>query len=142
MNVRDWMSPDPVTAAPDATVASARATMESAGIRHLPIVDGQKLVGIVSDRDIAIRDAALRAALADHTVGELLDDDRPVEAVMSPSPHVVDVDASLRDAARAMVSRHINALPVMDDGRLAGIITSVDCLLAYLDERGDRPGGG
>jgi acetoin utilization protein AcuB len=127
------MSPDPVTVSPDTTVAEARGLLEAEGIRHLPVVDAGRLTGIVSDRDIGISDASLRAAVKHHTVDTLLDDERPVEAVMSSTPHVIAADAGIAQAARLMVSRRINALPVVDDDTLVGIITSVDCLLASLD---------
>lgn len=133
MQVREWMSPDPVTVTPQTTVADARQLLSEHGFRHLPVVDGVVLVGIVSDRDVAINPRALRAAVRSHTVGDLVDDDRPVEAVMSRHPHVIEVDATLEAAARLLVSRQISALPVIDDSRaLVGIVTSVDCLLATL----------
>lgn len=138
MKVREWMSPDPVTVSPDTTVAEARGLLESEGIRHLPVVTGGQLLGIVSDRDIGISDAALRAAVRDNSIDELLDDHRPVEAIMSDSPHVISADEGVADAARMMVSRRISALPVVEERALVGIITSVDCLLASLDETASR----
>jgi acetoin utilization protein AcuB len=103
------------------------------GFRHLPVVDGGTLIGIVSDRDVAINPGALRAAMRNHTVGDLIHDDRPVEAIMSRDPHVIEEGATVEAAARLLVSRRISALPVVDDSRrLVGIITSVDCLLATL----------
>jgi acetoin utilization protein AcuB len=137
MQVREWMSPDPVTVTPQTTVADARTLLSEHGFRHLPVVDGGVLVGIVSDRDVAINPRALRAAVRSHTVGDLVDDDRTVEAVMSRDPHVVDAEATVDAAARLLVSRQISALPVIDDGRaLIGIITVVDCLLASLQPVG------
>lgn len=134
MNVRDWMSCDPVAVSPDTTVADARQVLEEQRIRHLPVVDNGRLVGIVSDRDIGINARALRAAVRRSMVTDLLDDDRPVEAIMSTDPHVIGVDATVNEAARLLVSRRIHALPVIDADRdLVGIITSVDCLLASLE---------
>lgn len=138
MKVRDWMSPDPVSLAPDATVAEARQHMEAQGFRHLPVVDDDRLIGIVSDRDVAIGTEALRDAVRRHDVVTLLDDERPLEAVMSGSPHVIGPDADVSEAARVLVSRRISALPVVDgDAQLVGIITSVDCLLATLRQTAD-----
>lgn len=138
MSVREWMSPDPVHVSPDTTVAEARETLAREGFRHLPVVSEGRLVGIVSDRDVAINDDALRAALRRNDVATLLDDDRPVEAVMSAGPHVIGPDAPISDASRLLVSRRISAVPVVDDdGVLVGIVTSVDCLLATLKEGAD-----
>jgi acetoin utilization protein AcuB len=133
VQIREWMSPDPVTVGPQTPVSDARQLLSEHGFRHLPVVDDGMLVGILSDRDVAINPRALRAALRSHTVVDLIDDERPVEAVMSRDPHVISADESLEAAARLLVSRQISALPVIDDGRaLVGIITSVDCLLATL----------
>jgi acetoin utilization protein AcuB len=138
MKVRDWMTVDPVTVSPDTTVAEARSVMEADGFRHLPVVAGGRLIGIVSDRDVAIKEPALRAAVRQHNVEDLLDDDRPVESVMSAGPHVIGQDAAISEATRLLVSRRISALPVVDDDRtMVGIITSVDCLLAALENADD-----
>jgi len=51
--VREWMTPDPVTMAPDASVEEAGETMIERGFRHIPVVDGERAVGIVSIRDVA-----------------------------------------------------------------------------------------
>lgn len=129
------MSPDPVSVSPDMTVAEARELMSTDGFRHLPVVSGGLLIGIISDRDVAIKDVALRSALRRHEVDSLLNDQRPVEAVMSPNPQVIGQDADINEASRILVSRRISALPVIDDDRvLVGIITSVDCLLAAMQQ--------
>lgn len=134
MVVRDWMSPDPITVGPDTTVAEARLTMEEYGIRHLPVVDDGQLVGILSDRDVVIHARALRAALRSNGVEDLLDDTRSVESIMTSGPQCVGPDDPMAAAARLMLSRRINALPVVSDHRLVGVITTVDCLLASLGE--------
>jgi CBS domain-containing protein len=138
VTVRDWMSPDPVSVSPDATVAEARELLEAQGFRHLLVISQDRLVGIISDRGVAISGEALRAAVRNHDVASLLDDERPVESVMSGTPHVIGPEAEIGEAARLLVSRHINALPVVDiDGSVIGIITSVDCLLAALEQPAD-----
>jgi CBS domain-containing protein len=87
---------------------------------------------------VAISGAALRDAVRRHDVASLLDDERPVESVMSSAPHVIGPEAEISEAARLLVSRHINALPVVDiDGSVIAIITSVDCLLATLEQPAD-----
>jgi acetoin utilization protein AcuB len=138
VTVRDWMSPDPVSVSPDTPVAEARELLEAQGFRHLLVVVDDRLIGIISDRDVGISAGALRDAVKRHDVSALLDDERPVESVMSSTPHVIGPDAPISDAARLLVSRHINALPVVeDDGSVVGIITSVDCLLAALEQPAD-----
>lgn len=133
MDVRDWMSPDPVTVSPETPVAEARQLFTDKGFRHLPVVAGGVLCGIVSDRDVVINPRALRLAIRRRNAAELVDDDRPVEAVMSSTPHTVAPDAPVSEASRLLVSRQVGALPVVDeDRRLVGIITVVDCLLSTL----------
>jgi CBS domain-containing protein len=132
------MSPDPVSVSPDTSVGDARELLEAEGFRHLLVFADDRMIGIISDRDIGISTAALRDAVRRHDVTALLDDERPVESVMSAAPHVIGPDAPISEAARLLVSRHINALPVVEDnGEVVGIVTSVDCLLATLEQPAD-----
>jgi acetoin utilization protein AcuB len=134
MRVRDWMSPDPVTVSPSTTVAEARGLLRYYGIRHLPVVDRGRVVGMVSDRDVRIDDSALeliRAATGDP--GEVFGERRDVSLVMSSPVHVIGPDEAVEAAARALLSWRISALPVIDAaGALVGLITTTDCLLASL----------
>lgn len=140
VRVAEWMTPDPVTVTPTTDVATARNLLHSRGFRHLPVVDGPRLRGIVSDRDVGVNVRQVRSAIRAGALDGLLDDARPVAAVMSTTPHRVRADAPLVEAVRLMVSRRIHALPVIDDRqRLVGIITSMDCLLAALAPDGRRP---
>lgn len=130
MDVRSWMRPDPQTATPRTTIAEARRRMHTYGVRHLPIVDRDKLVGIVSDRDVRSQTGLARD-----------DDDEPVATVMSTPTWTVREDADMAEAARTMLSRRVSCLPVVDaDGLLVGLVTTTDCLLAML-ERIAEPAG-
>jgi acetoin utilization protein AcuB len=120
MQVREWMSPDPITTTQGTPAAKAAHVMVTYGIRHLPVVTGERVVGMVSDRDV-------RSALPGVTVGK----------VMSAPAYVVRDDDSVEGAARLMLSRRISALPVIDAAdRLIGMITTTDCLLASLSPLG------
>lgn len=132
MRVRDWMNTDPIVVAPTTEVREARRLLHHYGIRHLPVVDDDRLVGIISDRDVRIDDRSLHQLAALERLGQVLGEDKPVEAVMSPAPQVIAADEPVAAAARLMLSRRISALPVMDDGALVGIITTTDCMLALL----------
>lgn len=154
MKVHDWMTPGPVVVSPGTPVAKARTLLRERGFRHLLVVaddpagsrdevrnriGGYPVIGIISDRDVAIDPGDLHIALRRDRVRDLLADDRPVEAVMSPHPHLISADADVSDAASLLVSRQIGALPVVDDDhRLVGIITAVDCLLASLAQGAQR----
>lgn len=133
MRIRDWMSPDPVTVHPTDSVRDARRLLLHYGIRHLPVVDHDRVVGVVSDRDVRIDDLRLgQLANASH-VEELLGGARPVADVMSTPAHTVSDDATMETAARLMLSRRISALPVVTaEGSLVGMVTTTDCLLSTL----------
>jgi acetoin utilization protein AcuB len=120
MRVSNWMSPDPVSTAPSVAASEAGRMMHSYGIRHLPVVLHERVVGMLSDRDV-------RGAMPGRTVAD----------IMSAPAHVVGPDDTIEDAARLMLSRHISALPVVDvSGHLIGMITTTDCLLASLTPAG------
>jgi CBS domain-containing protein len=121
--VRDWMSRSPVAVPPDRPVASVIRLMRSEGIRHVLVVEGDRLVGIVSNRDV-------RALLTDDEPPVL--PTSPISRVMTENPVTTSPDAALADAARAMLERKIGALPVLDGVRVVGILTKSDALEALL----------
>jgi acetoin utilization protein AcuB len=132
MRVSEWMSPDPVAVGPQDTVRHARQLLHRYGVRHLPVVDRGRVVGVLSDRDVRIDEAALRQ-LSSERLDESLGGARQVLEVMSAPPHLIRSDESMEAAARLMVSRRISALPVVDaEGELVGIVTTTDCLLASM----------
>jgi acetoin utilization protein AcuB len=133
MRVRDWMSPDPVTVESATSVREARRLLSYYGIRHLPVVMGDRVVGMVSDRDVRIEDAVLDLIAAAGRVGEAAGGGRAVETVMSTPVHTISPDEPVEAATRTLLSRRISALPVVDaDANLVGLITTTDCLLASL----------
>jgi acetoin utilization protein AcuB len=117
MLVRDRMSRKLVAARPRDTVAYARELMQRHRFRHLPVVHGRRLVGIVSDRDLR----GTRAAVA---------------GVMRRQPRTIAADASVDEAAWLMQTKKINALPVVDGEKLVGMITSADLLAAFIELSG------
>ncbi len=104
--------------------------MRDRKIRHLPVVEeGGRLVGILTDRDV--RHAALVPALAEHLTWELrrLKSLR-VRDVMTWSVVTTHPEATLAQAGLTMFQRRIGSLPVVEDGRLVGILTETDVLAA------------
>lgn len=121
MQVHRWMSPDPTTASPEETIEEVRKRMDYYDVHHMPIMSGDKLVGIVSDRDIYSQPESQRAV-------------RTIREVMSQPPTTVRTDDQISDAARRMLAGRFNALPVLDEAnQLVGVLTSTDCLLAMLE---------
>ena len=113
------MTRQPVTVTPEESVATALARMEQGGFHHLPVVDQEgRLVGIVSRRDLAEgRRASLEPA-----------DSIPVARCMSREPVTVTPDTQVAQAIQLMLAHRIGALPVLEEGRLVGILTERDIL--------------
>src|SRR5574341_465081 len=130
MNVRDVMTSDPVTIGPGTPLPEARRLMKQRGIRHLPVVDDAgRLLGVLTDRDI--RHAAFVPALAEYLGWEVRRLRAPrVRDVMTWSVVTTHPDATLVQAGLTMFQRRIGSLPVVDNGRLVGIVTERDVLAA------------
>ena len=134
MLVRDIMRRPAIAVSGDATLQDAYRTMQHEGIRHLPVRDGEALVGVVTDRDLRLATSTLAASP--------LSPDRRVAEVMSRNPETADPADPVEDAARTMRQKKIGCLPVLDGGRLVGIITGLDLLDALLRMTGvDKPSG-
>lgn len=136
--VHEWMTKDVVTVSPHTSVLNARRLLEGHGIRHLPVVDDGRVVGMLSDRDVLIRDQQVAQGLSVLQSELLAGQYRPVAAMMSAPPRVVSAGEPVVSAVRNMLARRISALPVLEAGGLVGIITISDCLRGLVHELG-RP---
>ena len=125
--VRDLMSIEVATLGRDDTLDIADGVMAMSRIRHLPVLHEGKVLGIVSQRDLFR--SALGAALAfrDRDPQRLM---RSLEVrdVMSAPAVTIDGGAAVQEAARTMVENKIGCLPVVEDGKLVGILTESDVL--------------
>ena len=123
--VRDWMTSNPITATKETSLPEARQLMVDNGVRRLPIVEGDKVVGIVTRGDVRGAQASEATSLSiwelNYLVGKL-----KIEEVMTKNPISISSDTSMRDAAKAMLDNKIAGLPVVDDGKLVGMITESD----------------
>jgi CBS domain-containing protein len=129
--VKDWMTRPAVTIRDDASVRAAIEVMKTRKIRHLPVVSTQdRLVGIVTDRD-------LRQMLFDPVVQEQLHEagaritERPIREVMTWGVVAVTPESGIRQAARIMYEQKIGAVPVIEGGRVVGMLTERDVLRAF-----------
>lgn len=116
------MSTNLITVAPSATLAEARTLMHDNRIHHIPVVDNEELVGLVTLTNVlAATDSFLRDDKSRIHANEIGICDAMVTDVAT-----VDVNASLRHAALFLERHKIGCLPVLDDGKLIGIITDTD----------------
>ena len=132
MLVRDRMTPNPVVVTPDTTFPTAFRTMRDNGIRHLPVMDGDKLTGVVARTDLLHASPSVATTLSVFEINYLLAN-LHVREVMSSPPVTVSEDAPLEEAARVMVDRKIGCLPVMRDGRLVGLLTETDIFRVFVE---------
>ncbi len=142
MRAGTLMTTDPVTVTPRATVAEALDLMRDMDIRHLPVVDGGALVGMLSDRDLAYLN-----------VGELLADQgadavrrelaTPVIKVMRPDVICVEPETDVSDVIDLLLEHKIGAVPVIrpDTQEVVGIVSYIDVLRTVQDELKDEESG-
>lgn len=134
MLIRDIMTSPPVAISPDVTLAEAYRILQEKDIRHLPVVDRGRLVGVITDRDLRLATSCLAPS-------PFSPDSRVAEA-MCREPVTADASDPVEDAAARMRERKIGCLPIVEDGRLIGIITGIDLLDALLKMTGvTRPSG-
>ena len=132
MLVREWMTPNPVTVSPTDTLPEAVRRLKSGGFRRLPVLEGDKLIGIVTDRDCKEAMPSDATSLSIWEINYLLAKLK-VGEIMSKSLVVVQDFMPLKSAAELMLKHKIGGLPVVDDREnLVGILTATDVLKAYL----------
>jgi acetoin utilization protein AcuB len=130
------MHTDLITVSPQTTLVQARDILEKNRIDHLLVVnDKKKLVGIVSDRDLKQNWASPATSLSTHELNYLLTK-VVVSMIMIKTVVTVPTSTTIERAALVMQQHRISALPVMEDGELAGIITSTDVMAVLLQAIG------
>jgi CBS domain-containing protein len=127
MTVRELMCEKVATVARRDTVEIADGVMTMGRIRHLPVVEGSEVIGVLSQRDLFR--SALGAALA-YGIQRPQELMRMLEVgdVMTTPAVTIEPEALVQDAARAMEEKRIGCLPVVEKGRLVGILTDTDIL--------------
>ena len=118
--VQEFMTPEPITTTSTASLAEVAAVMRSRVVRHLPVVDDGRLVGVVSERDIHVARTLRSVTLEDATA----------ELVMAAHPLAVEPGARLSDVAARMLDRKVGSAVVVHEGRVVGIFTTHDALAA------------
>ncbi|MCS6927120.1 MAG: CBS domain-containing protein [Candidatus Binatia bacterium] len=135
--VAQWMTKSLITVKPHDTLRQARERMAKYRVNQLPVVMNDKLVGIVTDRDVRDAYPSSLRLLRGRDIDEF-GDSHIVEEVMTYNVVSVTPQTSLREAALQLRRQRFGALPVVEDGKLVGIITRSDLLDAMLAEEAEE----
>jgi acetoin utilization protein AcuB len=129
MTARELMTPDPATVTPQTTIAEAWDLMRELDVRHLPVVTGEELVGMLSDRDLGNLD-----------VGRLLTEDgaealrrsltQPVMRLMATDVVAAEPESEVSELVTLFLEHKVGAVPIVapDTRQLMGIVSYVDVL--------------
>jgi len=123
-SVRDAMTEHPRSIGPSASVVEAARLMRDEHVGSLPITDGDTLVGMITDRDITTRVVAEAADVATTSVQDVCSED-----LISVEP-----DKDLEEALRLMARHQVRRLPVVEDGKLVGIVAQADIALTLSED--------
>jgi acetoin utilization protein AcuB len=118
MQMLHVMTRHPETVQPSDVLLKAKETMDAGGFRRLPVVDEGRVVGILTERDLREHGGYLKST--------------KVDAAMKTPVVTVDSKTSVEEAARLMLANKIGGMPVVDTGKLVGIVTTSDLLRAFL----------
>jgi acetoin utilization protein AcuB len=139
MAVKRYMTANPITVQPDESILHARALLRSHQIRHLPVVERKRLIGMLSDRDIRLLLPSSLATAEEqqrfHSWGAQV----TVGDVMTRKVVTVAPETETEKAARLMVEHRIGCLPVLRGSILIGIITTIDLLQAMIEKPPSPP---
>ena len=141
MIVARRMMRSPVFLDEDDSMKTAMDTLKDREIRHLPVLKGgAKLVGILTETDIKQASPSPATALEIREVYYLLDKIK-VKQIMTKRPYTISPTAPIEEAAMVMRDKKIGCLPVLEEGRLVGILTETDILDAFIESMGVRGPG-
>ena len=131
MKAQEMMHSDVITASPETSLAQAQRLMQDHRIRHLPVVSGLHLVGIVTDRDLrnASPSQVTRLTAAEihsqmHTT--------PIETCMTRDVVTINPEGDMVEGAKRLLEGPFGCLPVVDGGQVIGIVTEIDLLRGFL----------
>lgn len=127
MQVTEFMTREVVSARPDCPLDEAIEMFETHRFRHLPVAEDGELVGMLSDRDVALATGWIRSRYRATSGGT---SPSRVEEVMAREVHTLPAMADASDAAELVLEHRISALPVLAGGRLEGLVTTTDLIRA------------
>jgi CBS domain-containing protein len=132
VTVKHLMAQNPATLGRNETLDLAESIMNLGRIRHMPVVDDGKIVGIVSQRDL-FRSALITALGFGRRTTSALIKTITIKEVMTEHVITISPEATVKEAARVMIEKKIGCLPVVEDHKLIGLLTETD-ILRYVVE--------
>jgi len=138
MRVKEWMTGVPITVAPNTPVSEARSLMQRKRIRHLLVTESERLVGIITDRDIRLTLPSPATSLSVWEINYLLAK-LTVAEVMTRGVITIGQEREVVEAVRLLLAHKIGALPVTEEERVVGIITETDLLRAFARALEEHP---
>lgn len=132
MLVRMRMTKNPIFVSPNVSILEAWKIMQRFQVRRLLVMEKDKLVGIVTERDLRSVSPSQATSLSIFELNYLLEKLK-VKDAMTPNPITIDADAPIEEAAIIMRENKISALPVLEKKEVVGIITETDIFKAFID---------
>lgn len=135
MAVKDFMTRKVVYVSPDTTVAHAADLMREQRLRRLPVIENDRLVGLITEGTMAEAQPSKATSLSIYEMNYLLNKTK-IRDIMIKDVVTVDPYASLEDAIYLMMTHNIGVLPVAENGFVSGIITDKDVFRTFLEVSG------
>ncbi len=140
MFVRNKMTSNPFTVSPNQTVLDAQELITKYGVKRLPVLKGDKLVGLVSSNDISHYSPSKATSLSMGEISYLLAKTK-ISSIMTKNPITISSGELLEEAATLLRGSDVGCLPVVDDGKLVGILTESNLLDAFIELLGFKEPG-
>ena len=137
MKIKHWMTPNPITVSPETLIIDAKKIMKEKNIRRLPVVDNDRLVGMVTYRNIIEASPSAATSLSVHELNYLVLK-LQVKDVMRKNPITVSPDDYFTSVILEGHRKGIGSFPVVDQGRLVGIVTETEIYSAMVHIFGTR----
>jgi acetoin utilization protein AcuB len=131
MKIKHWMTSNPLVVKPHTLVIDAAKLMRENQIRRLPVVDRGKVVGMITHRNILEASPSAATTLSVHELNYLLANLK-VEDVMQKDPICVSPEDTVMDVVKLGHEKKIGAFPVVQDGRLVGIVTETEIYRSFV----------
>ena len=125
MRIKDVMTKNPITVDSETLVVDAQKIMREKDIRRLPVVDKEKLVGIITKHDLLEASPSPATSLSIHELNYLLSKMK-VKEIMKKNPVTLTPDTPFEEALRIGQDKKIGSFPIMENGKLVGIATESD----------------